>query len=224
VFSILFLLIERIWYPGKLFTLAAGFDLLRLIVCVDLVIGPLIMLVIFDAKKKYIKMDVAIILLFQVGFMAYGCWIMFSARPAYFAFVEDRFYLVRANEVDDDSLKLVKDPQFKKIPLAGPIAAGTKEPDDINIRNDIVLSVLGGMGIQDLPQYFVPYSQVQQQVLLAGKTSQNLKIEQDTKKRVVAYEEKHQGTKPVLFIPMVNKRTPLIVVIDAKTAQIVEII
>lgn len=224
VLSLIFLLIQQVWYPGKLFTLAAGVDLLQLIVGVDLVIGPFILLLIFDAKKKYIKMDVLIILLCQLGFMGYGCWVMFTARPAYFAFVENHFFLVRANEVDEDSLKLVKDPQFKQLPLSGPVAAGTKEPDDVNIRNDIALSALGGMGIQDLPQYFVPYSQVRQQVLLAGKTSQELKVDQDTKKRVIAYEEKNQHTKPVLFLPMVNKHTPLVVVIDAKTAQIIEII
>lgn len=222
--GIIFLLIERIWYPGQLFKLAAGFDLLRLIVCVDLVIGPLIMLIIFDAKKKLIKMDVTIILLFQIGFMAYGCWVMFTARPAYFAFAENRFYLVRANEVDDDGLKLVSDPQFKKMPLLGPVAVGTKQPDDVKMRNDIALSALGGMGIQDLPQYFVPYGQVERQVLAAGKPSQELKLDHDTKQRLTAYEEKHRDKGELLFIPMVNKHNPLIVAVNAKTAQIVDII
>jgi hypothetical protein len=225
VLSLIFVLIDGVWYPGKLFQLAAGFDLLRLIVCVDLVLGPLIMLIIFNPTKKYLKLDVAIILLFQIGFLAYGCWIMFSARPAYFAFVENHFYLVRANEIDEDSLQAASNPQFKKIPLSGPIPVGTKQPDDIKIRNDIALSAIGGMGIQDLPQYFVPFSQVQQQVLLAGKTSQELKMDHNTQKRVAAFEEAHKRSdKKVLFIPMVNKRVPLIVAVDANTAQIIEII
>lgn len=221
--SLIFLLIERVWYPGKLFTLAAGFDLLRLIVGVDLVIGPVLMLIIFDAKKKYIKMDVSIILLCQLGFLAYGFWIMFTARPVYFAFVDNHFYLVRANEIDDNDLKLVKEGQFKQIPLSGPIAVGTKEPEDEKIKSDIALSILGGMGIQDLPQYFVPYSQVWQQVVAAGKTSQELKVDHSTKQRIVAFEEKHPD-KSVLFLPMVNKRTLLFVVVDAKSAQIIQII
>lgn len=223
VLGLIFLLIQQIWYPGKLFTLAAGFDLLKLIVGVDLVIGPLVMLIIFDAKKKYIKLDVFIVLLFQVAFIAYGCWIMFTARPAYFAFVENQFYLVRANEIDDNDLKLVKDQSFKQLPLSGPMAVGTKEPNDEKIKSDIALSALGGMGIQDLPQYFVPYTQVAQQVILAGKASQELKVDQMTKQRVLAYEKNHPG-KSVLFLTMVNKHTPLIVAVDAKTAQILQII
>jgi len=223
IISLIFLLIERLWYPGKLFTLASGFDLLLLIASVDLVLGPFLMLVIFDAKKKYIKMDVFIIVVCQFGFMAYGCWIMFIARPVYFAFVDNHFYLVRADDIDDKDLASVKDSQFKRIPFSGPIAVGTKEPEDEKIKATIALSSLGGMGIQDLPQYFVPYNQVAQQVVFAGKSGQELKVDYSTKKRIVAFEEKYPG-KSVLFIPMVNKRTPLIVVIDAKSAQIIQII
>lgn len=223
VLSFIFLLIERIWYPDKLFTLASGFDLLKLIAGVDLVLGPFLTLLIFDAKKKYIKMDVFIIVLCQLGFMAYGCWIMFIARPVYFAFVNDRFYLVRADEIDRKDLMAAKESQFKRMSLSGPIAVGTKEPADEKIKAAIALSSLGGMGIQNLPQYFVPYNQVAQQVVSAGKSGQELKVDYSTKKRVVDFQEKYPA-KSVLFIPMVNKRTPLVVVIDANSAQIIQII
>lgn len=224
VLSFLYLLVERVWYPGKLFNLAAGIDLLGLIAIVDLVLGPLVMLIIFDAKKKYIKLDVFIVVLCQFGFMIYGCWSMFSARPAYFAFVDNHFYLVKANEIDEDSLKRARNPQFKQIPLTGPVPVGTQEPDDLRIRNEIALSSIGGMGIQDLPRYFVPYSQVRQQVMATGKLSKDLTVDQSTKARVFAYEKIHATKEVILFIPMVNKLTPLIVAIDPKTAQILAII
>jgi len=223
VLSVIFLLIKVVWYPGTLFTFAAGFDLLRLIVIVDLVIGPLIMLVIFNPKKKYIKLDIAILLLCQIGFMAYGCWTMFVARPVYFAFADNSFYLVRANEIDKKDLAQVKDQRFKQIPLWGPIVVGTKEPDDVKIRNDIVLSSLAGMGIQDLPQYFVPYNQVLQHVKSAAKTSRELKVDHATKQRVTTYEQSNPH-KAVLFLPMLNKQALLIAVVDAKTAQFIQAI
>lgn len=223
VLSLIFLLIQQIWYPGQLFTLGAGLHLLCLIVGVDLVMGPLVMLIIFDTKKKNLKMDVWIILLCQVGFLAYGCWIMYGARPVYFAFVDNRFYLVRANEIDNKDLQLAKQPQFTQIPLWGPVAVGTKEPDDPTIRNDIAFSALAGMGVQVLPQYFVPYHQVSHQVIAAAKTSQELKLDQSTKERVIAYEKKSPH-KAALFVPMVNKKMPLVVAIDPKTAHILQVI
>jgi len=223
VLFIIFLLVAQVWYPHNLFSLAAGFDLLRLIVCVDLVIGPLIMLIIFDAKKKLIKLDVAIILICQIAFMAYGCWTMFSSRPAFLVFAENHFYLVRANEVEQKDLDSAADPQFKTLPLLGPIYVGTKQPTDKKSQDDILLGFLAGMGIQNLPKYFVPYEQVTGDVVTAGKSSEQLGVDRETRERVRVYELGHT-TRPVLFLPMVNKTTPLIVVIDAKTAEVVDLI
>ena len=223
VLSLVFILIQQVWYPGKLFTLAAGLDLLKLIIGVDLIIGPLIMLIIFDTKKKSLKFDVVVVLLCQLSFMAYGFWTMFVSRPVYFVFAENRFFLVRANEIDSNDLLKAKSETFKTMPWLGPVYVGTKEPNDVKIKNDIVLSGLSGMGIQDLPQYFIPYEEVAEEVLAASTTSNKLKVDMETKQRAFDYEKSHPG-RHVLFSPMVNKRTPLIVVLDAKTAQVVDLI
>jgi len=222
VLFVIFLLIAYVWYPYKLFALSAGVDLLRLIICVDLTVGPLVMLIIFDAKKKLIKMDVAIILICQIAFMSYGLWSMFSARPVFFVFAEQHFYLVKANEIETDNLQSATG-QFNRLPLFGPLTVGTKEPDDPKIREDILFAGLGGMGIQDLPKYYVSYDDVKSEVIKSGKTSKQLGVDFETKQRVAAYE-KQFTTRPVLFLPMVNKSTPLIVVIDAKTAEFVDLI
>jgi hypothetical protein len=223
VLFVIFLLIWQVWYPGKLFTLAAGEDLLRLIIAVDLIVGPLIMLIIFDAKKKYIKMDVAIVLTCQIVFMSYGLWTMFSTRPAFYVFADNHFYLVRANEITSKDLLASPYSQFKSLPLLGPVYVGTREPDDIKLRNDLAFGGLSGAGIQNLPKYFVPYEHVIQQVREAGKTSQQLGVDLDTKARVKAYENIH-NSKSILFLPMVNKRTPLIVAIDPASAKIIDLI
>lgn len=218
----LFFLIANVWYPHKLFALAAGVDLLRLIIGVDLTIGPLVMLIIFDAKKKLIKMDVAIILICQISFMSYGLWTMFSARPVFLVFGEQNFYLIKANEIDQKDLKAAL-PPFNSLPLFGPNYVGTKQPEDPAMQQEIVFAGLGGMGIQNLPQYFVSYEAVKANVLKSGKTSQQLLVDFETRQRVKLYEQSHTS-RPVLFLPMVNKRTPLIVVVDSKTAEIVDLI
>jgi len=221
--AIIFLLIQQVWYPGKLFTFAAGADLLCLIIGVDLVIGPLIMLIIFDPKKKYIKLDVMIVLLCQLIFMGYGLWTMFSVRPVYFVFVENHFYLVKADEIDNSNINLIDHPKFSHLPVSGPMYVGTKEPDDVKLRNDLLFAGLTGKGIQNYPTYFVPYEQVVNQVIKEGKTSQNLSVDIETKQRVIEYEHKHVS-HPVLFLPLVNKRTPLVVVIDAQSGKVIALI
>ena len=218
-----YLLIAYVWYPHQLFSLAAGAELLRLIVGVDLVIGPLVMFIIFDAKKKLIKLDVAIILIFQIGFMSYGLLTMYSARPAFLVFAENHFYLVRANEIDQKDLDASSDKQFAKLPWFGPVYVGCSDPKDPKEIDAITTAFLGGMGIQNLPKYFIDYQKAAKAVVSAGKSSKDLGVDFDTRQRVKEYELKHT-TRPVLFLPMVNKTTPLIVVVDAKSGEVVDLI
>ena len=45
------LLVFRYWYPGAYREMSGGVDIFTLIVCVDLILGPLITFVIVNAKK-----------------------------------------------------------------------------------------------------------------------------------------------------------------------------
>ncbi len=222
VLAAAFLLISLVWYPGVLFAAAAGSELLRLMIGVDLIIGPVVMLIIYNPTKPKIKQDVLIVLLCQLAFLFFGLWSIFSARPVYIAFSENRFYLVRANEIDVADQKKVTQAAYQHLPLFGPELVGTQQPEGIKERNDIVFGTFGGMGIQNLPQYFVPIVQVQQAMLAAGKTSQNWqKIDAANKQRLQQYEATH---KSVLFLLLTSKRESLFVVIDSKTGVVLEII
>lgn len=218
----LFLLIANVWYPHKLFTLGAGVDLLKLVGFVDLVAGPLVMLIVFDARKKWMKLDIAIIVLCQVSFMAYGLWSIFVARPVIMAYVDHHFYLVRANEIDQKDLAAATLEQFRKLPLDGPILVATTEPSDPKVREDLLFAGTGGMGLQNLPKYYVPYATQTQDVIKSGKTLKQLGVDQSTKDRVAEYEKTLH--RAVLYLPMVNKTKPLIVVVDANTGAFVDLI
>ncbi len=224
VLMLAFLLIYRVWFPGKLFSAVGGSDLLRLLAGVDLILGPLVMLIIFDHKKKWLKLDIALVLLCQLGFLGYGLWTIFSARPVYIAFVEDRFYMVRANEVDAADQAKAGNPVFKSLPYLGPVYVGTRQPADQKIRNEIALSGLAGMGIQNLPQYFVPYTDVQQQVKSMAKTSAQLLFLDQASRLRLQEEEKKYAEHPVLFLMLVRKSGPLAVVIRQSTGQVIDII
>ncbi|PRC91000.1 TfpX/TfpZ family type IV pilin accessory protein [Solimicrobium silvestre] len=222
--AVFFLMVSQVWYPGKLFSAAAGVELLRLLICVDLIIGPLVTLIIFNPQKKKLKQDLIIVVLCQLGFLFYGVWSIYTVRPVYIAFAENKFYMVRANEIDATDQAKVTDTHFKSLPVFGPEYVGTQEPTDPKIKNDIVFSSLAGMGIQNLPQYFVPLNKIQQQIKAAAKTSQEWKtIDAETKQRLKSYERENAGTS-VSFIALINKRIALFVVINAQTGEIIGII
>lgn len=104
------------------FEALGGRRLIALIVGVHVVLGPLITLIVFDARKKIklLKFDLAAIVILQLAALAYGVHIAFQARPAYLLFVKDRFEIVTANQLEPEQLAKVTRPEFKTAPFSGP--------------------------------------------------------------------------------------------------------
>ena len=77
------LLVFGWWYPYPYRELSGGRELFTLVVAVDVVLGPLITLVIFNTTKtrRHLAMDFTVIGLLQVAALAYGLWTVFVARP-----------------------------------------------------------------------------------------------------------------------------------------------
>lgn len=82
------------WYPQPYFMHDGGWYVLRLILGIDVVLGPLLTLVVFDRAKQHLKRDLAMIALMQVGALIYGAVIMVQYRPAFVAELDGVFYTV----------------------------------------------------------------------------------------------------------------------------------
>ena len=61
-----------VWYPQQYFTAMGGDTLILILIGVDVVVGPLITLIIFDPKKKGLRFDLAVIAALQLAALAYG--------------------------------------------------------------------------------------------------------------------------------------------------------
>lgn len=230
VIFFVFALVRWVWFPGQLFEAANGLHLIVILISVDVVLGPLITLVIFNPKKASLKFDMACVVLCQVGFMLYGMWAIFSARPVYFALVQNSFYLVTANEVDPEDQKKAENPVFQSLPLFGPQAVGTKMPTDPNVLRNIVWASSHGMGLHNLPQYFLPYDDIASSAKAAGRTAQELASKakdasQEELEKLAAYESRKRAEgRNVLFVPLLNKKKILNLAIDASTGVVVDIL
>lgn len=220
VITCLFVFVKFIWFPHQLFEVANGLELLKILVLVDLILGPLIMLVIFNPKKKSLKFDVTIVLICQLLFLGYGVWSLYTVRPVYLAFVEKQFILVKANEIEDGDIAKVSIEKFKQLPQLGPVFVGTQLPDSQEKREEILFAGLGNMGIENLPQYYVDYAQVRQQVLAASTELSQQNLDKASKEQLENIQQKFaQQGKKVLFCPLKTKAKQLFVVIDASTGD-----
>ncbi|MEZ5527709.1 MAG: hypothetical protein R3F26_09275 [Gammaproteobacteria bacterium] len=88
----------RFWFPDSYFSASGGWQGLRLVAAVDLVLGPLITLIIFNPAKSWreLVMDLGVVVLIQVTALLWGIRAIYQQRPVAVAFLDSSFYTVPA--------------------------------------------------------------------------------------------------------------------------------
>lgn len=81
------------WFPGHLFDTDGGWQVLQIIIGVDLVLGPLLTLVAASPGKttRELRKDFTVIALIQVAALAWGTWMAWHNRPYAMIWVDGDF-------------------------------------------------------------------------------------------------------------------------------------
>ena len=150
-----------VWYPYPLFAAVGGQQVLLILLGVDVSIGPLITLIIFNPNKsrKALIFDLSFIALLQVAALSYGMSVVFHARPVFVVFSKNSFDLVTANMLSDEDIAKAKYPEYRTLPITGPIYVYSEMPTDIKERNEVVTSTFSGKDLPQFPQYYMPYAE-----------------------------------------------------------------
>lgn len=100
IFFILAYQIYYVWYPQPYFSVDGGWQGIRIIAAVDLVLGPLITFLIFDLSKsrKAIMFDLVTIAVIQIGALVYGITTTYNQRPVAIILADE--FLIPAIESD----------------------------------------------------------------------------------------------------------------------------
>lgn len=93
VFIVLLLLILLSWYPQPFFATDGGWQGIRLVTVIDLVIGPLLTLLLFNPFRK--KLEIVLVLstiaIMQLSALSWGVYIIYMKHPVAIVFFKDRF-------------------------------------------------------------------------------------------------------------------------------------
>jgi hypothetical protein len=215
-----------VWYPRQYFTAMGGDTLILILIGVDVVIGPLITLIIFAPKKKNLRFDLAVIAALQLAALAYGCNVMFEARPVYNVFVVDRFEVVAANAVDEES-RAKAAPEFRALPLTGPQVIAARQPEDPQRLAEIVMSAMnGGPDLANLAELYVPYAQFRHDAARAARPLAELakRQPQDAAAIRAFVAASGRAEDAVGFLPMKARNRDMAVAVDVKTGEVVGIL
>jgi hypothetical protein len=154
-----------VWYGPTLFLAMGGAGLALILIGVDVVLGPALTLVVFRSGKRGLKFDLAAIALFQLAALAYGCYVIALARPAFIVFVKDQFQVATVAELEPEQLAAARYPQYRSPPWSGPALVYGEWPKDHNEQQDLMFAGLAGVDLQHLPKYYAPYEQGRQDIL-----------------------------------------------------------
>ncbi|MEO8332575.1 MAG: TfpX/TfpZ family type IV pilin accessory protein [Gallionella sp.] len=150
-----------LWYPYPLFAAVGGQQVLMILLGVDVTLGPLITLTVFNINKsrRALTFDLSVIALLQVAALIYGMSVVFHARPAFMVFSKDSFDLVTANMLSDADLAKAGYPDYRSLPLTGPVYVYSEMPTGIKEGNEVVLSTFSGKDLPQFPQYYQPFAE-----------------------------------------------------------------
>jgi hypothetical protein len=160
-----------LWYAPPFFSALGGKHVLLILLGVDVTVGPLITLIIFNPLKsrKALTFDLSVIAILQSAALIFGLSVVFEARPVFVVFSKDSFDLVTANMLSKEDVAKAKYPIYRSLPLTGPVYVYSEMPGDIKERNELVWSAFSGKDLPQFPQYYMPYDQHSSAAGLAAK-------------------------------------------------------
>jgi hypothetical protein len=213
-----------VWYPPPYFGTMGATGLLKILIGVDVTLGPLLTLIIFDTRKKSLGFDLSVIATLQVVALAYGVWIMFEARPVYAAFAVDRFDVVSANELDQVDLDAA--PKYRDLSWTGPRVVGVRLPDkdrDPEEWNKLLFTGVAGKDAPQYPKYYVSYADVAADVIKKAKPlSELVRAKPDSKADVDAFVARAaRPQSDLVYVPLNGRGGSATAVVDARDARIV---
>lgn len=96
------------WYPSPYFSASGGWQGLRLVAAVDLVLGPLLTFILVKKGKsrRELVLDIGLVVLVQLSALGWGIKAVYEQRPVAVVFLDSSFYTVPALAITSQGLDL----------------------------------------------------------------------------------------------------------------------
>lgn len=215
------LLVFRLWYPYPYDEISGGRELFTLLVIVDVIVGPLITLSVFDRAKprRELVRDLGVVAFLQLAALAYGLWTVMLARPVHLVFEIDRFRVVHAVDVPPELL----DTTNYTLPLAGPTLLSVRPFRDEQERMQATMLALQGLHLGARPDLWQPYESGRAAVLRNARPVSVLQIRFPERANEIAQQLQAAGRHPetMSYLPLAGRKSFWTVFVDPASAQIV---
>lgn len=210
VASVAACLVFGLWFPFPYFELGGGLHLFWILVAVDVVLGPLLTLLLFNPVKprREMAMDLTLIGFIQMAALAYGLYSIGLARPVVLAFEVDRFVAVSAADVDTDTLSEAPD-TLRSLSWTGPVLVGTRSAKNNDEQMLSISLSLQGLEPSARPGWWQSYSDSRPDAMLRMKPLRDLQKAKlkEWKKIERVIEKTKLPVEKIFYLPLVSRKT-----------------
>lgn len=224
VASLAAVLVFGVWYPHPYDALAGGNDLFRLIVTVDVMMGPLLTFVVFDRAKPHRELwrDLSVIVVLQLAALGYGLYTVYQARPVYLVHEVDRFRVITAPDVDPLDLAQASE-NFRALPYHGVRVIGVRPSRDGVETLRALESALAGKDLAVTPQRWQELDEGNRtEIRQRAKNLDFLRSRAGASLQALERVISSSGVPPeqLIALPLVGRRDDWCVVLDRRDLRI----
>lgn len=211
-------LVFGVWYPYPYNIVAGGQELFTILLSVDVVLGPLLTLVIFNKAKprRELFLDISLVAVIQLGALTYGLWTVYVARPVYVVHEVDRFQVITAADIEKDELEQAL-PEFRQLPTWGHRLIGVRKARSAEESMASLDLALAGKDVAMRPGWWVPIDLSHKAIMSQrGKLLEEVRINHPLMEAEIDHILKKRSLSPdqVRVFPLVARVANWSILID----------
>lgn len=222
-FSVLLAVILLSWYPPPYFSIDGGWQGIRLIAIVDIVLGPLLTFVIFKKGKPRLWLDLSIIAAFQIVAMVSGAWIVYKEHPVLVTLTEGRLIPIPAYQAAEAGIT-----RFDQYGKNKPPIVFVNLPDDPDqLQNVIKRAFQTGQPLYLQGEFYEPLNKQNLEKLRKYAIDMNdylaKKIE-DREKYQLFVQQHEEKSVDFIYLPLRARYQWQIAAFDPKARKLVDVL
>lgn len=128
IFLTLAYVLLYVWFPDFFYQSDGGWEGMRIVLGVDLVMGPVLTFTVFKPGKPGLKFDLTVIGLAQAICLVIGVYVIYTERPLALVYAEGRFFTMTAQDYQEAG---VEPPDLSRFPGRGPKRVLVQIPDGV---------------------------------------------------------------------------------------------
>lgn len=214
-------LVFFVWYPSPLAKAVGVTHIFLMLLAIDVILGPLLGLLVYKEGKKTLKMDLTVIILIQIAALSYGLYSIAQARPVWIAFNNDRFELVRNNELKTENIADAK-PQYQQPTWLQPQYVAVKQATDPQEQQiEQMSAMLNGISIAQYPERYIALNQVKTQIQDQARDLSQLKQWND-ETIIQAIINKYPQANG--WLPLETYGLAMVILVNKEKAEVIKIV